>query len=59
MGEGERDCCFKESFFTTSLDFMTAASFLKMISRIVLWAIFLIVIVLQSLERCFFALSTV
>ena len=37
----------------------TAASFLKMISRIVLWAIFLIVIVLQSLERCFFALSTV
>lgn len=32
MGEGERDCCFKESFFTASLDFMTAASFLKMIS---------------------------
>lgn len=32
MGEGERDCCFKESFFTTLLDFMTAASFLKMIS---------------------------
>ena len=36
MGEGKRYCCFKESFFTTSPDFMTVASLLKMISGIVL-----------------------